>query len=80
MGAYEFVLVPGDYDHDGDVDADDLTELESCASGPAVPHSETLFCQQADFDSDGDVDQSDFGIFQCCISGENNPVDPNCTN
>ncbi len=68
-----------DFNADYDVDGDDLTVFESCASGPAVPHDGTEGCQQADFDDDNDVDQSDFAIFQRCLSGENVPADPNCS-
>lgn len=70
--------VPGDIDHDGDVDDDDLSLLKVCASGPAVPHDGSLYCQRADIDPDNDVDQSDFGIQQRCRSGMNTPGNPNC--
>lgn len=76
LGAYEFVLIPGDYDHDRDVDSDDWAGFESCASGPAISYVGD--CQQADFDGDGDVDPSDFGVFQRCFSGENSPGEPTC--
>ncbi|HOW71196.1 MAG TPA: right-handed parallel beta-helix repeat-containing protein [Phycisphaerae bacterium] len=66
-----------DFDADWDVDGDDLSHLQSCASGPAVPFSPGD-CAHADFDGDGDVDQSDFGLFQQCYSGANQPVDPQC--
>ena len=65
IGAYEYV--PGDLDHDGDSDADDLTVFAACVSGPAVPCSSD--CAKADFDRDGDVDQSDFGLLQRWLSG-----------
>ena len=64
MGAYEFV--PGDLDHDGDCDADDMKAFAACVSGPAVPCSGD--CAKADFDRDGDVDQSDFGFLQRSFS------------
>jgi hypothetical protein len=76
IGAYEFVLIPCDYDSDGDVDDDDLADFESCASGPAVPL--TAGCEDKDWDDDNDVDQGDFAVFQRCISGEDNPGDPTC--
>lgn len=56
--------VLGDLDHDFEVDFDDLAIFTTCASGPAVPHSNTAICRPADFDSDGDIDQNDFGLFQ----------------
>ena len=68
-----------DLDCDGDVDQDDVRVFESCASGPAVPHSGTPTCQTADLDHDNDIDQSDFAAFQRCLSGPDVPADPNCT-
>ena len=65
MGAYEYV--PGDYDRDGDIDADDMAVFAACVSGPAIPY--TGDCAGADFDRDGDVDQSDFGLLQRWLSG-----------
>jgi hypothetical protein len=70
------VLIPGDFDNDGDVDLNDFDIFQACASGPAIPLNPG--CEDKDFDSDNDVDQSDFGIFQRCISGESNPANPNC--
>ena len=70
--------VPADLDGDCDVDGDDHTELESCASGPDVPL--TPGCEDGDFDSDNDVDQNDFGVLQRCLSGPDVPADPGCVN
>ena len=79
IGAYEFIpMIPGDFDHDGDVDIDDLNTVLACISGSAIPYSGD--CAKADFDSDGDVDQSDFGVIQRCCSGTGEPADPNCAN
>jgi len=72
--------VPVDFDHDCDVDHDDLSTFQSCISGPTIPHDGSPACQSADLDPDGDVDQADFGVFQRCLSGENVLVDPNCVN
>jgi len=78
MGAYEFTpAIPGDFDHDGDVDGHDLDLLVACTSGPAI-----LFgadCDAMDLDGDDDVDQSDFGLFQRGYSGSSRPADPDCT-
>ena len=71
------VGVPADFDHDGDVDADDLGFLESCARGPAIAQDDAA-CAAARLDSDDDVDQADFGLFQQCYSGHNRPADPEC--
>lgn len=65
MGAYEFMA--GDYDRDGDVDADDLAAFQACVSGPMVGFSGD--CLGADLDRDGDVDNGDFGVFQRCFRG-----------
>jgi hypothetical protein len=75
-------VIPGDFDRDGDVDAEDMYVFAVCDTGPNVPGpppgcTQTDF-EAADIDHDSDVDQSDFGIFQRCYSGENNPADPNC--
>jgi len=72
----QIASIPGDYDHDCDVDRDDYAALQSCASGPAIPFAGD--CDGADLDSDGDVDQSDFGIFQQRYSGTGHPAEPNC--
>jgi len=69
--------VPADFDRDGDVDADDFSHFESCATGPAIPQTDPV-CTNADLDGDSDVDQSDFGTVQCCFSGVDIPADPNC--
>ncbi len=68
--------LPGDFDGDNDVDNDDLTVFESCASGPGIPYAGD--CAKADLDPDGDVDQADFVILQRCYSGEGSIADPNC--
>jgi len=71
--------VPADFDHDGDVDADDLEHFEACASGPVIPQTDPA-CQDVRLDSDDDVDQSDFGLFQRCYSGEGIAGNPACLN
>ncbi|MBI4578754.1 MAG: hypothetical protein HY718_03575 [Planctomycetes bacterium] len=73
-------VMPGDFDHDCDVDAADFAAFQACARGPAVPHDGSPTCQDSDFDDDEDVDVTDFGAFQRCWSGEDHPVDPNCAN
>ncbi len=57
----------GDFDGDGDVDQEDLSLFEDCASGPGVPRA--AGCGLRDGDGDGDVDQSDFGRFQVMLTG-----------
>jgi hypothetical protein len=69
-------LIPGDFDHDGDVDTDDVSTFAACASGPAIPRAPA--CAAQDFDADNDCDMSDFGILQRCYSGTNLAGDPDC--
>lgn len=68
--------IPGDFDHDGDVDQDDVNAFETCASGPAV--TLTPGCEDKDVESGGDGDQSDFAIVQRCFSDQNCPAEPTC--
>jgi hypothetical protein len=70
--------VPADFDHDNDVDADDLALFAPCAAGPmmAIPSG----CATFNLDGDADIDQADFGIWQRCYSGAGHPPDPGCTN
>ena len=60
--------IPGDFNHNGAVDAEDLMHLKTCTLGPAVPQL-VPECANARLDADDDVDQDDFGIFQRCWSG-----------
>lgn len=71
--------VPGDFDLDGDVDADDLASFAACATGPEIVQADAN-CVKARLDGDSDVDMNDFAIFQRCWSGANNLGDPNCAN
>lgn len=75
-----FILVQADFDMDGDVDNDDFTTFQNCATGPMVPlgGGVSQACLSSDFDSDNDVDQDDFGQFQLCLSGVNISPDPTC--
>lgn len=71
------VPIPGDFDHDGDVDLTDFGHLQTCYSGPGVAQNAPA-CFNARFDLDADVDQDDFGLFQSCLSGANVAADPAC--
>jgi hypothetical protein len=57
------LALPGNCDHDLDVDLRDYATLRDCLSGPdsGPPTQE---CQCADLDEDGDVDLEDFAGFQ----------------
>jgi hypothetical protein len=69
-------VVPGDLDHDGDVDQDDAVAMGHCMTGASVPRS--AGCEAADLDHDNDVDQSDFGLWQRCYSGADGEANPAC--
>lgn len=69
-------LIPGDFDHDGDVDEADVAAFQLCTSGPTIPLMSG--CSDKDFDHDGDVDGEDFAVPQRCASGTDNPADPEC--
>jgi len=81
------VILPADFDEDGDVDADDYDLFAGCVTGPTVPYDpEALpaactlapLCDgrlPADFDKDLDIDQKDFGHFQLQFT-EEPPVTP----
>ncbi len=73
------MLVPSDFNRDGDVDLDDFEHLRTCHTGPGVIPP-TAGCDDADLDDDQDVDQSDFGLMQRCFSGANVAADPACVN
>lgn len=69
------MIVPADFDADGDVDLVDFQHLRACfgASGENLPG---IPCDDADINKDGVVDMSDFLIFQGCYNGPNRP--PSC--
>ena len=79
------LFIPGDFDHNGYVDAADLDIFLACGTGPAgayaasgcslSPDGEGYVA--ADLDRDHDVDQVDFGVFQRCYSGAL-PGNPGC--
>jgi len=68
--------LPGDSDHDGDVDLTDLAALVACLSGPGVPPNPPPPASAAeclsvfDFDEQGDVDLTDFGVFARSFTGQ----------
>ncbi len=70
------VIVPGDFNHDGDVDLDDYAFLQACFRGPGL--TPVTGCETADLDGDGDVDQSDRVKLRGCMSGEGILGNPNC--
>lgn len=71
------ILIPGDFDRDGDVDQEDFGHLQECISGPVTPQTDPA-CQDCLLDPDADVDIHDFAIFINCLSGSGVPADPAC--
>jgi hypothetical protein len=78
-------LVPaptGDFDKDGDVDADDYRCFFICHTGPcpSPPCRPSLFgdlsCAIGDFDVDGDLDLMDFSAFQSVFGEATGPGEP----
>ncbi|MBI4581887.1 MAG: hypothetical protein HY718_19475 [Planctomycetes bacterium] len=79
-----------DFDHDQDVDQDDIDLFAACATGSHVPYNPVALpsgCTmppdlygfiEPDLDWDGDVDPDDFAEVQRCYSGENQPPPPDC--
>jgi hypothetical protein len=69
--------IPGDLNHDGNIDGTDVTQFAACLTG-AHQGPPTTGCEEADLEGDNDVDQSDFALLQTCISGTGVAADPNC--
>lgn len=59
--------IPGDCDGDGDVDLDDLADLELCLLGPGGSSGTGCVC--LDVDADHDVDLADFAELQILLAG-----------
>jgi hypothetical protein len=62
------VSVPGDVDHDADVDLLDFAALQACFSGNGQPF-EPWLCGLVDIDADGDVDEGDVESFGAAMAG-----------
>lgn len=71
------LTIPADFDHDADVDADDLAFFRACTTGPMIPQDAPA-CAAARLDEDHDVDQADFARFQRCYRGADVAGDPAC--
>lgn len=68
--------VPGDFDHDGDVDQADYAHLQLCLAGPGVVVAPS--CSDASLDGNSSVDGNDVMVFARCLSGSNIPGNPDC--
>ncbi len=64
-------LPDADYDGDGDVDADDFAEFESCFAGADVPVAPP--CDFFDLEQDDDVDCTDWRMFEVMWTEPNGP-------
>ena len=73
------LTVPGDIDHDGDVDQSDFGLLQVCLFGNSLPQPDPD-CLKAKLDGDDDVDGGDVTLFQRCMSGAGAPGHPGCAN
>ncbi len=84
------VIVPADFDEDGDVDGEDVETFHSCGTGPGIPYGPDVVPSAcpltfdpdtflaADFDKDRDIDQADFATFQRCVSGQGVEPESGC--
>jgi uncharacterized lipoprotein YddW (UPF0748 family) len=60
----DLALGPGDFDEDGDIDADDLVRFLFCMGGPDQQYPAGHLCTGGDFDSDRDSDLRDLAGVQ----------------
>ncbi|MBI4581119.1 MAG: thrombospondin type 3 repeat-containing protein, partial [Planctomycetes bacterium] len=72
------VPIPGDFNHDFDVDQEDFGHLQTCLTGPAGPLTDPT-CQDADLDDDNNIDHDDLFLFVKCLRGPGVLADANCT-
>jgi hypothetical protein len=71
------LLLPSDFDEDGDVDLEDFGHLQQCLTGDGATQSKPS-CMNARLDSDYDVDHDDMAILKGCMSGAGILFDPDC--
>ena len=62
-------VLPGDYDHDGDVDRADLNAFIACMAGDGYQYVNGHMCLTDDLDGDQNVDLADFAVFQQSFTG-----------
>jgi hypothetical protein len=71
------VYVPGDFNHDWDVDQEDFGHFQKCLTGEGNLQS-LPECADAKLDADGDVGEGDFEIFLRCMNGPGVPAPLDC--
>jgi len=71
------LVLPGDFDRDGDVDQSDYGRFQACVSGWLVPQNDPQ-CARARMNGDEFVDWRDRELFLGCLSGAAMAADPNC--
>jgi M6 family metalloprotease-like protein len=69
--------IPGDLDHDSDVDQADFGLLQGCMSGTGVAQTRPE-CAEMSLDHDSDVDQSDLQVLLRCLSGPDTAAELDC--
>ena len=62
-------VLPGDFDHDGNVDLADLNIFIACMAGNGYQYVNGHICLSDDLDGDQDVDLADFAVFQQSFTG-----------
>ena len=70
LGAYELPTagtLPGDCNDDGLIDADDMSTVLPCTTGPSIAID--AGCDCGDLSGDGDVDLADLALFQLAFTG-----------
>ncbi len=70
--------VPGDFDHDDDVDQEDFGHMQHCLDTVAPPTDPDCADANLDNDTAGHVNQTDLLVFLRCLSGPGVAGDPDC--
>jgi hypothetical protein len=72
--------IPGDFDHDDDVDQEDFGHLQQCLDTVAPPSNPDCADANLDRDAGGAVNQADILVFIECMTGPGVTGNPNCAN
>ncbi len=72
--------VPGDFDHDDDVDQEDFGHMQHCLDTVAPPTDPDCADANLDNDTAGHVNQTDLLVFLGCLSGPGVAGNPDCVN